>query len=419
MFFDPHNDLEHAPIRTEAQLHALYRKLVVMISATPLLQDFASPLAHTLINFYGASGIIVGRTQGFSLQILTSIGCFSHMEGTLIEIQPAFARKLMANDEAYIFNHEELRQKYPIDDITLGAQFDALIIAPMFLEGRPYGFISLIAQKPGFYSMEDVESLRQITRFCSIILSGFYKASTQSELQHYERVYNMTMPLISALQSYTIDMLQTLAHLRESYITNNYRAMVDPMSQAFARIEAIAKTTQDLRAIADFGKTPELLTASVRLDELLESVREYNDTRLEDSHIEVMMEIESDMPAIEADFSMLWQAIHEIMLNAMDALETLPDAAQRHLLVHAYAAPNLLQIDINDNGPGVAPEDMNKLCEPGFTTRQGHKGLGLAKAKLVIMRCNGEMWLEPGKSGGMTVHISFADEEHTPQQRVF
>ena len=419
MYFDPQDDLEHAPERTEEQLHALYRKLVVTISATPLLNDFAPPLAHTLMNFYGASGIIIGRSEGFSLQIITSIGCFSHMTGTLVEIKRDFAIKLMTSDEAHIFQYGELRTKYPIDDITLGAQFDTLIIAPMFLEGRPYGFVSLISQKPNFYTDADVTSLRQITRFCSIILSGFLKSSNKSELRHYERIHNITMPLINQLQSSTIDMLQTLAHLREYYISNNYRAMVEPMSQSFARIESIAKTTQDLRAIADFGKTPELLSSSVNVRELLESVIEYNETRLEEHHIEVIQDIDDELSNIEGDFSALWQAIHEITLNAMDALETLPDEQPRHLIFHAHAAPNLIQIAINDNGPGVAPEDFNKLFEPGFTTRTGHKGLGLVKAKIIIMRNHGEMWIEPKEIKGLTVHLVFADEEHTPQKQVF
>lgn len=419
MYFDPQNDLEHAPERTEDKLHALYRKLVITISATPLLDDFASPLAHTLMNFYGASGIIVGRSKGFSLQIITSLGCFSHMSGTLVEIKHDFAKKLMTSDEAHLFHHSELRSKYPIDDITLGAQFDELIIAPMFLDGRPYGFVSLISQKPDFYTDADVSSLRQITRFCSIILSGFHKASNQSELRHYERIHHITMPLINQLQSSTIDMLQTLAHLREYYISNNYRAMVDPMSQSFARIESIAKTTQDLRAIADFGKTPELLSSSVSVRELLESVIQYNETRLEENNIEVIQDIDDELSNIEGDFSALWQAIHEIVLNAMDALETLPEDKPRHLVLRAQAAPNLVQIEIHDSGPGIAPEDFNKLFEPGFTTRTGHKGLGLVKSKIIIMHNHGEMWIEPKEKSGLTVHIVFADEEHTPQKQVF
>ena len=419
MYFDSPSDLEQAPERSESQLHALYRKLVITISATPNLREIASPLAHTLMRFYGASGIIIGRHHGLSLQILTSLGCFSHMNGTLVEIKPDFARKLMTSDEAYLFHHEALQTNYPIDDITLGAQFDTLISAPMFMEGRPYGFIALISQKPDFYTEKDVSSLRQITRFCSIILSGFHRAFDTFELQHYERLHNSTMPLINGLQNATIDMLQTLAHLRESYISNNYRAMVDPLSLSFARIESIAKTTQDLRAIADFGKTPELLSSSVRIRELLESVLEYDQTRRDTAHIEMIQYLDETLPNIEADFSAIWQAIHEIILNAMDALETHPEDKTRLLMIHAYAAPNLVQIEISDNGPGVPPEDFKKICEPGFTTRDGHKGLGLARAKLNIMRNHGEMWLEPREEGGLTVHLVFADEEHTPQKQVF
>ena len=45
---------------------------------------------------------------------------------------------------------------------------------------------------------------------------------------------------------------------------------------------------------------------------------------------------------------------------------------------------NRVAIDVSDNGPGVAPELLPRLFEPGVTTRAGHRGLGLALVREVV-----------------------------------
>ncbi len=420
MFFDSHVESDHAPQLTEAQLHAIYRKFHVLVHMTPRLRDFASPLANTLYNVSGADGVLVGITHGYGLQIVTALGILSHMTGSLIDILPETARTLMTSDDAFTYTHDELSSKYPIDDITLGVRFDTVVLTPMSLDGRPYGFIAFVSQKPNYFSQESVYTYRQISRFITMMLANIHKHANNTEMRHYERMTNVLNAPVSTLQSATVDMLQTLAHLRECYMTGHYQMMVDPLTQAFARIESIAKTTRDLRAISDLGKTPEnMLAASVDVRQLLESVSEYNSTRLDEKDIHVMIDIDPEMPHIEGDFSILWQAIHEFVLNAMDALETKPQDAARELILRAYAAPNLVQIEVIDNGPGIFAADFAHVFEPGFTTRKGHKGLGLSRARLNIQRSKGEVVIEPRENGGTVVMILFADEEHTPQIAVF
>ncbi len=419
MFFDPPKSSDHAPARSEAQMQALYRKLHVLVHATPMLRDFAEPLATTLINVFGADGIVIGRTHGYGIQLITALGCLSHMAGSLVEIDPVSARPLITSDKAYTFSHESLSAKYPIDDITLGVQFDTIVLAPMALEGRPYGFVGLVSLKPNFYSTDDVNALREITRFVSMMLANIHNHVNQSELTHYERIAYFASPAVAQLQASEIDMLQTLAKLREYYITGNYQAMVDPLSQAFARIESIAKRTQDLRAISDLGKDPNILPASINVKELLEKAIEYDGTKLDEKNIDVILDIEPDIPNIEADFSIMWQAIHEIVLNAMDALDTKQEGSLKELTLRAYAAPNLVQIEISDNADGIPAADYPRIFEPSFTTRKNHKGLGLTRAKLNILRSNGEIVIVPRDQGGTCVHILFCDEEHTPQKNVF
>jgi signal transduction histidine kinase len=51
----------------------------------------------------------------------------------------------------------------------------------------------------------------------------------------------------------------------------------------------------------------------------------------------------------------------------------------------------LVQIDFQDEGRGIAPELLDRIYEPGFTTTPGSPGLGLAVCKKVIEQHGGEI----------------------------
>jgi signal transduction histidine kinase len=66
---------------------------------------------------------------------------------------------------------------------------------------------------------------------------------------------------------------------------------------------------------------------------------------------------------------------------------------------------DFVHITVADNGPGIAPEVMQKLFEPPFTTRPGHLGLGLAICREILKKMGGDLDIasQPGKGAVFTV----------------
>ena len=98
----------------------------------------------------------------------------------------------------------------------------------------------------------------------------------------------------------------------------------------------------------------------------------------------------------------LEQIIHNLLMNALQALEQVP-TPERQLKVTLGAQGKLGLISIADSGPGIAPDVLPRIFEPFFTTREAGLGLGLSLCET----------LASGMSGSLTA------AHNTPRGAVF
>ncbi len=87
------------------------------------------------------------------------------------------------------------------------------------------------------------------------------------------------------------------------------------------------------------------------------------------------IEIEPDLPYVSADGGQIQQAIIALATNAIDAM---PGGG--NLIFRAFMKGNRIVIEVEDNGTGIAHEDVSKVFEPFFTTKEVGKGTGLGLA---------------------------------------
>lgn len=127
-----------------------------------------------------------------------------------------------------------------------------------------------------------------------------------------------------------------------------------------------------------------------------------NERRLTATGVEVTLDLHEPLPPLNADPQALRRALANLVQNSVHALATLEDG--RRLTIRARASgkntPTLL-LEIEDNGPGIAPEVMPHLFEPFFTTKPMGEGtgLGLTIVKEIISTHGGT--IEPhGTQGG-------------------
>jgi len=106
-------------------------------------------------------------------------------------------------------------------------------------------------------------------------------------------------------------------------------------------------------------------------------------------------EIEADLPAFPGDELMLRQVLHNLVQNAVLALGgggIVTLRARKGVLVDPRARGGAcVVIEVADDGPGIAPDDLDKLFVPFFTTRRDGTGLGLAISQRIVHAHHGEI----------------------------
>jgi nitrogen fixation/metabolism regulation signal transduction histidine kinase len=125
----------------------------------------------------------------------------------------------------------------------------------------------------------------------------------------------------------------------------------------------------------------------------------------------VEREVEAGLPRVRVDGDQIVQALLNLVKNAEQAMRgggTLRVAVRREGDEVAFA--------VSDTGPGIAPEDLPRVFEPYFTTKEGGTGLGLAIAERMVRENGGrlEVASSPGQGATFTLRVRAASGPGSP-----
>jgi signal transduction histidine kinase len=125
--------------------------------------------------------------------------------------------------------------------------------------------------------------------------------------------------------------------------------------------------------------------------------------------VRLLRELPPDLPAARADGVQLKQALLNLLLNAVQALES---AGGGTVSVAGQAADGWLRLTVADDGPGIAPEDQQRMFQAFFTRRRGGTGLGLSIARRLIENNGGRIEVDsgPGTGSRFTLVVPVAAE---------
>jgi len=93
-----------------------------------------------------------------------------------------------------------------------------------------------------------------------------------------------------------------------------------------------------------------------------------------------------------------------LVLNAMDAVADLPEE-RRIITMAAQRSATGVLLTVRDRGRGIAPDEMPRLFESFFSTKQKGMGLGLSIAHTIVDDHGGRIWAENAPDGGAAFHV--------------
>src|SRR3974390_2240207 len=117
-------------------------------------------------------------------------------------------------------------------------------------------------------------------------------------------------------------------------------------------------------------------------------------------HIEISAQIQTPLPQIQADSVRLTQALVNLVINAIQAIER-----NGRIEVTAGCSEDALAIAVLDSGPGIPPEKLASIFDPFFTTKTEGHGLGLWIAQQIVTAHGGRLRPQNRPEGGAAFSI--------------
>lgn len=113
--------------------------------------------------------------------------------------------------------------------------------------------------------------------------------------------------------------------------------------------------------------------------------------------IHINNEIPADLPLVAVDRLQAQQVLFNLLRNAFEAVDAEHGGRHEILISARDAGHGFVEISVEDEGPGIAPEIANSLFESFVTTKGGGMGVGLAICKQIVESCGGRITAEPSQ----------------------
>ena len=188
--------------------------------------------------------------------------------------------------------------------------------------------------------------------------------------------------------------------LQESQSTDSARKQIVDLHKEARRAAEIVQNLQY------FARPPAMGRSQVDLNELVHRTVQMQAYPLRKSEITVDFLPEPAVPPIMADPNQLMQVFLNLLLNAEQAIRETREKGT--IRVRLGRNPDSLWVVFQDDGPGIAPENLEHIFDPFFTTRRPGRGtgLGLSICKTVLREHGGNIEAASAPGGGAVFTIT-------------
>jgi len=167
--------------------------------------------------------------------------------------------------------------------------------------------------------------------------------------------------------------------------------------------DEIKRLDQVVVGFLKFARPDELKLQPVQLATLVSEVVSMTAPEAERRSIAIKTECQPDLPEINADPGMLQQALLNLALNACQAM---PDGGTLRIACRP-GARRRVEVDIVDTGVGIPPENLGRIFDLYFTTKEKGSGIGLSMVFRIVQLHDGEIEVQSAPGTGTTFRLIF------------
>ena len=181
-----------------------------------------------------------------------------------------------------------------------------------------------------------------------------------------------------------------------SYLTKLAELLISDQQAVLNEVEALTRSVEHIREIVSAQQavaTVRAVEVAFDLRELIEDAIRINSVSFVRHNIEIVSDYGS-LPTLTTDKHHVMQILINLISNAKKSVRD-AECSEKRVIIRVVAAGTpenpALRIDVIDNGEGIAPENLTRIFQHGFTTRRDGHGFGLHNAANTARQLGGSL----------------------------
>ena len=186
-------------------------------------------------------------------------------------------------------------------------------------------------------------------------------------------------------------------------------------------IQQVEAMKEMVNAFSEYARTPAMDVTVFDLNELISEVSHLYEHQ--DRPLAITLSLAPDLPPLRADAGRMRQVLHNLLRNALEAMEHQTDArVEISTRTVGREDAQLVEIKVADNGPGFSSDIAHQAFDPYVTSKPKGTGLGLAIVKKLVEEHGGHITARNREQGGAEISILMpvsteAGDAATPRRR--
>jgi C4-dicarboxylate-specific signal transduction histidine kinase len=254
-------------------------------------------------------------------------------------------------------------------------------------------------------NLEYVGAVMDVT---TIRLAEMELHKTRTELAHAARV--------TSLGELTASIAHEVNQPLGAVVTNAEAGMnwldchPPDMKEAHAAFERIARegnrAGEIIRRVRTLARKTDIQMAPLELNEMVSEALALVQHELLGYRVSMRMDLATALPRVLADRVQLQQVILNLVLNGIEAMQSITDRARELVIRSEQSDTQHVRVTVTDCGVGFSAENAERLFTSFFTTKSSGMGMGLSICRSIIDAHGGRIWATPNLPHGATIEFT-------------
>jgi PAS domain S-box-containing protein len=149
------------------------------------------------------------------------------------------------------------------------------------------------------------------------------------------------------------------------------------------------------------------------LNEAINEVVALARSALTENEVSVQTRLAEGVLPVQGDRVQVQQVILNLILNAGEAMGSIEAGARELLISTKQSETKTIVVAVGDSGPGIAPEDRERVFQAFYTTKSSGVGMGLSICQSIIEAHGGRLWADANEPRGAVFQFTLSDAENS------